>query len=79
MRNREHDEKKKKKGTQISVCVVGRALSESVHVSKMRMETRLSGIRGRIFSCRLGNWFETEMRRYDGDWASESELRRPPY
>lgn len=76
MRNREHDEKK---GTQIRVvCVVGRALSESVHVSKMRMETRLSMIRGRIFNCRLGNWFETEMRRYDGDWASESELRRPP-
>lgn len=77
MRNREHDEKKK--GTQIRDCIVGRALSESVHVSKMRMETRLSGIRGRIFSCRLGNWFETEMRRYDGDWASESQLRRPSY
>lgn len=43
----------------------------------MRIKTRLSGIRGRIFRCRLGNWFGTEMRRYDGDWGESGE--RPPY
>lgn len=62
--------KRKKRRESHRDSIVDRALSGSAQVSKMRIKTRLSGIRGRIFRCRLGNWFGTEMRRYDGDWES---------